>query len=167
MDEVTAPTPFPSADEREALVLEFQRLTARLVRAGLLPRSSATTLIRGVNEARTQAEQMRRELPELVQAILLSFEDGTLRDGVHVVAAHGRLALHLESVATALYRMERSQLTARSMTRLFRFGWQHFREVVVARSQRATFGPNEDRRRAVVLDLRKAHEFVGSPVPSR
>ena len=35
-----APIPFPTKEERDALILEFQRLAARLTRAGLMSRAS-------------------------------------------------------------------------------------------------------------------------------
>jgi hypothetical protein len=56
------------------------------------------------------------------------------------------------------------------MRSLFHFGWVHFREVVRARSERMRFGPEEDRRRTVIVHVPSAHKFVGShpaPVPSR
>ncbi len=165
------PIPFPNNEERDALVLEFQRVTARLVRAGLLSRVSATRLARGLNHQRSKAEDVRHGLPKLMLDVLLAVEDGTLNEGVHVLhVKDGKLALHLESVAPALFKAKRSNLAARDMRRLFHFGWLHFREVVQARSERMVFGPEEDRRRTVILNLAKAYEFVGSrppAVPSR
>ena len=37
-----APIPFPTKEERDELILEFQRLAARLTRAGLLSRASSS-----------------------------------------------------------------------------------------------------------------------------
>ena len=170
---VTAKTslPFPTKEERDALVLEFQRLSARLTHAGLISSASATRLMRSMSRERRDAEVRRHELPKLILAILLGIEDGTLEERDHFVRpSDDRLALHLESIAQPLFRAHDTSWNAREMRRLFRFGWLHFREVVVARSDRARFGPEEDRRRVVVLHVPSANEFVGrrsNAVPHR
>ncbi|MBC7174051.1 MAG: hypothetical protein H5U40_16535 [Polyangiaceae bacterium] len=166
-----APLPFPTQEERDALILEFQRLAARLTRAGLLSRASSTRLMRSMNQERRLAEDKRHALPELLLAILLSLEDGTLMEGRDFVhGQEGLVALHLESVAPVLFRAQRTSWAPREMRRLFHFGWLHFREVVRARSERMRFGREEDRRRTVVVHVPSAYEFVGSrpkAVPSR
>ena len=166
-----APIPFPDKEERDALILEFQRLAARLTRAGLLSRASSSRLMRSMNQERRHAEEKRHAFPELVLAVLLAVEDGTLTEREHFMRLSGdRIALHLESVAPALYRAGRSLLPARTMRSLFHFGWLHFREVVRARSERIRFGPEEDRRRTVIVHVPSAHAFVGSrprAVPAR
>lgn len=165
------PIPFPNNEERDALVLEFQRLAARLTQAGLMSRVSSTRLMRTMNHQRAHAEDVRHALPKLVLEILLCIEDGTLKVREHYLrSGDSFVALHLESAAPAMFRAKRSLLAARDMRRLFHFGWLHFREVVQARSERMMFGPEEDRRRTVVLNVAKAYEFVGSrppAVPSR
>ena len=71
-----APVPFPDKEERDALILEFQRLAARLTRAGLMSRASSSRLMRSMNQERRYAEDKRHAFPELVLAILLAIEDG-------------------------------------------------------------------------------------------
>lgn len=159
------PTPFPDNAARDALVLEFQRLTAKLVSVGLMSRVSSNRLARAVNGQRARAEEARQLLPQLILAVLLCIEDGTLKEGTHYMRNDGAVALHLESVAPAMFRAERSKLTAREMRRLLHFGWLHFRDVVLARSERMMFGPDGDRRRAVVLAVDKAYAFVGGRAP--
>ncbi len=70
----------------------------------------------------------------------------------------------------ALHQAKRATWPARTMRSLFHFGWLHFREVVHARSERMRFGPEEERRRTVIVHVPSAHNFVGSraaSVPSR
>lgn len=167
---LNAYVPFPSAEERSALMLEFQKVTARLVRAGLISQVSATRLVRGMHRAGSAADETRSALPKLILELLLAVDDGTLQEGLHYRRIDaGRLALHLESIAKRLYRAQRTTLTAKEMRRLTGFGWAHFRDVVVEKSKRVCFGEEDDRRRAVILDVAKAQEFVGmkSAVPSR
>ena len=166
-----APVPFPEKEERDALILEFQRLAARLTRAGLMSRASSSRLMRSMNQERRYAEDKRHAFPELVLAILLAIEDGTLKEREHFLRLKDdHVALHLESVAPALFHAGRGRHPSRQMRSLFHFGWVHFREVVRARSERMRFGPEEDRRRTVIVHVPSAHKFVGShpaPVPSR
>lgn len=159
-------SPFPNNEARDALVLEFQRVTAKLVSAGLMSRVSSNRLMRAVNVQRTKAEVERQQLPQLILAVLLCIEDGTLTEGTHFVRRDGGVALHLESAAPAMFRAERCRLTVREMRRLFHFGWLHFRDVVRARCERVMFVPNEDRRRTVLLDIEEAHAFVGTRAPA-
>lgn len=160
------PSPFPNNEARDALVLEFQRVTAKLVSASLMSRVSSNRLMRAVNVQRTKAEVERQQLPQLILAVLLCIDDGTLTEGTHFVRRDGGVALHLESAAPAMFRAERSRLPVREMRRLFHFGWLHFRDVVKARCERVMFVPNEDRRRTVLLDVEKAHAFVGTRAPA-
>lgn len=160
------PSPFPNNEARDGLVLEFQRVTAKLVSAGLMSRVSSNRLMRAVNVQRTKAEVERQQLPQLILAVLLCIEDGTLTEGTHFVRRDGGVALHLESAAPAMFRAERCRLTVREMRRLFHFGWLHFRDVVRARCERVMFVPNEDRRRTVLLDIEEAHAFVGTRAPA-
>jgi hypothetical protein len=156
------PVTFPDKDEHDALVLEFQRLAARLTRAGVLSRASSTRLMRSMSKERAVADDTRHALPKLVLAILLAIEDGTLKDGTDFVHGdNGFVALHLKSIAPVLYRAHRTSWSAREMRRLFDFGWLHFRDVVRARSERMRFGPEEDRRRTVILHGPSAWKFVG------
>ncbi len=169
-DTINVPNPFPTAEERSAMLLEFQKVTARLVRAGLISQVSSTRLVRGIQRARSTADETRHALPKLILEILLAIDDGTLKEGMHYRRATSELlAIHIESTAIALFRAHRTSLGAREMRRLMRFGWAHFREVVVERSRRVCFGEEDDRRRAAILNIAKAQEFVGmkSAVPSR
>lgn len=163
--------PFPTKEERDALVLEFQRLSARLTQAGLITSASATRLMRTMNRERRDAEDRRYELPKLILALLLGIDGGSLRERDHFLRLSGdRVALHLESIAQPLFRAQGMSWNARELRRLLRFGWLHFRDVVLESSGRARFGPENDRRRVVVLHLPSANEFVGGvpkAVPSR
>ena len=167
----TAAATYPSADERDALVLEFQRLTARLVRAGLLSRASSSRLVRGVQRSRKDADRLRSLLSDVLGDVLVSLEDGTLVDREQVLrAGDGCVALHLDSVGPVLFRAKRGSYPVRELRRVFRFGADYFGDVVKASSARVMFGPDGDRRRAVVLDLARAYAFIGSrppPVPVR
>ncbi len=165
-DELT-PVPFPTSDERDALVLEFQKAVARLVPAGIMSTQSTSRLVRNVQRARKRVEDQRRALPDLVLAMLLATEDGTLVLGQHVLKADGTLAVHIGDAAQALFRAERATLTPREMRALLQLGEAHFGDVVLACGQRVVFGPDGDRRRAAVLDVAKAYEFVGGRVPAR
>jgi hypothetical protein len=166
-----APVPFPTTQERDELILEFQRLAARLTRVGILSRTSSSRLMRSMNQQRRQAEDKRHAFPELLLAIVLGVEDGTLKAGADFVHGdNGLVALHLESIANTLHRAQRGSWAARTMRSLFHFGWRHFREVVNARSARMQFGPEEDRRRTVIIHVPSANDFVGgrtAPVPAR
>ena len=166
-----APVPFPTTQERDELILEFQRLAARLTRVGILSRTSSSRLMRSMNQQRRQAEDKRHAFPELLLAIVLGIADGTLKAGSDFVHGdNGLVALHLESIANTLHRTQRGSWPARTMRSLFHFGWMHFREVVNARSARMQFGPEEDRRRTVIIHVPSANDFVGSrpaPVPAR
>lgn len=170
-DASNAPLPFPTKDERDALILEFQRLAARLTQAGLISRVSSDRLMRSMNRERRYAEDKRHALPELVLNILLGIEEGTLKEREHFMRMKDEhIAVHLASAGPALFKAGRGRLTQAEARSLFHFGWLHFRNVVVARSERARFGPEEDRRRVVVLHVPSAYEFVGArpkPVPSR
>jgi len=167
----TPAVPFPEKEERDALILEFQRLAARLARAGLMSRASSSRLMRSMNQERTHAEEKRHAFPELVLDVLLAFEDGTLKEGEQLVRLEdGCVALHLESVAPALFNAGRGSLPVRQMRSLLHFGWLHFRDVVRARSERVRFGPEEGRRRTVIIHIPSARTLVGNqptPVPSR
>ena len=163
--------PFPTPDERDALILEFQRLAARLTQAGLISRISSDRLMRSMNRERRYAEDKRHALPKLVLDILLGIEEGSLKEREHFVRPKDDLvAVHLASAGPALFKAGRARFTQAEARSLFHFGWRHFRDVVVARSDRARFGPEEDRRRVVVLHVPSANEFVGrrsKAVPTR
>lgn len=162
---------FPTKEERDALLLEFQRLAARLTRAGLLSRTSATRLARSMQDARRSAEDQRHAFPEALLAILLAIEDGTLKERVDFVrGGDGFVALHLETIATTLKAARRPTWPARELRSLFHFGWLHFREAVRARSERMRFGPEEERRRTVIVHVPSANRILGGrevAVPSR
>lgn len=166
-----APSSFPNPEERDALVLEFQRLAARLARAGLVSRASSSRLMRSINRERRCAEDKRRAFSELVCNLALGIEDGTLKEREHFMRLkNDHVAIHLESTSPALYQAGLGKLLAREMRSLCHFGGLHFREVVIARSERVRFGPEDDRRRTVIVHLPSAYEFVGRPwpgVPSR
>lgn len=152
---------FISPQERDALVLELRHLASRLTRAGLMSAASSRRLMCAINGQRSKVEDARHALPKLVLEILLCLEDGTLSAPEHYVpVGDDRVALHLESVAAAMFRAKRSSLTARHMGRLFHFGWLQVPEVVVARSARTVFGAEQRRRRAVILHLPSAQQFV-------
>lgn len=156
-------------EECDVLVLEFQRVTRRLAQLGLLSRRSSDRFIEQVNRHHAAASAAGRALPALLRQILLGIEDGTLlnrRD--YLRRGDAVVALHVESVARVMYRAKRTVLTAQAMRRLFYFGRLHLREVVTSCSERVTLGPGRDRRRAVILNVEKAQEFVGGrffPVP--
>lgn len=157
------PSGTPTAFATDALVLEFRRVTARLVQAGAISGEMSTRLEKAVSGSILHGEEMHRRLARLLFDVLASVEDGILKQGVHVLRLEGgQLALHLESVAPALFGAQRCALPIGQLRRLCRFGWQYLRDVVVENSARVTFGPNEDRRRAVILDVAKANEFVGN-----
>lgn len=161
MDDPITTRWFPSPEEREAALLGFQKAVARLVHAGCISAEQSVQMVRTANRGAKASLERRDGLRELVLAILLSAEDGTLREGAEIRTTSGKLALHLESLAPTLYRAQRSPHAVDELRRYFKFGLRHFPEVVVARTDRVTFGPKEDRRRAVVLDVEKAWEFVG------
>lgn len=142
-------------------LLDFQKATAQLVRAGLITADDSNRLVRTVNRQVKAVSKLRDDLRELVLAILMSVEDDTLRDGREYRRIPQGLAIHIESATGALFRARRSSWGTRDLQRFFKFGVRHFPEVIVARSDRVIFGPDEDRRRAVVLDIEKAWEFVG------
>lgn len=153
----------PSPNEREVLVLEFQRLAARLVRAQLISTTISSRLVRSMHRALRVTEDRRNKLAQLVFDVLLSVDDGTLKEGQHFVRQEeGRLALHLASLGPALYRVKRLELSSAELRGLLTFGWRHFRDVLVSRSGRARFGADGDRRRVVVLHEPTAREFVGA-----
>jgi hypothetical protein len=157
-------SPLPSPEEREALVLEFQRLAARLVQAQLISRATSARLVRSMNRERRTTEDRRNKLAQLVLDILLSVDDGTLKEGQHFVRQDGdRLALHLALLAPALFRAKRLELSSFELRSLLTFGWRHFRDVLVSRSGRARFGADDDRRRVVVLHEPAARALVGAP----
>lgn len=163
--------PLPSPDQREALVLEFQRLVARLVRAQLISAATSSRLVRSMHRELRATEDRRNKLAQLVHDVVLSVDDGTLKEGQHFVRQEeGLLALHLASLAPALYRVKRLGLSSAELRGLLTFGWRHFRDVLVSRSGRARFGADDDRRRVVVLHEPTAREFVNArkkPVPFR
>lgn len=165
------PIPFLTKEERDALVLEFQRLAARLAQARLIAPATSTRLMRTIHRERRLADERQGHLADLVFNILVSIEDGTLKEGEHFARLPDeRVAVHPEAVATALYRAERGRLLRRELRALLELGWRHEREVVVARSERVRFDHDGDRRRCAVLHLPSARKFVGGrskPVPAR
>lgn len=167
----TPPVPFPEKEERDALILDFQRLAARLTRAGLMSRASSSRLMRSMNNERRHAEDKRHAFPELLLAVLLAVDDDTLKEREHYLRLdNDRVALHLEAVAPALFQSGRGNITVRRMRTLFDFGWLHFREVVHEASLRVRFNREGDRRRTVVIHLPSSRAFVGTrqtPVPVR
>jgi hypothetical protein len=170
-DDADAWRPLQSPEEREALVLEFQRLAARLVQAQLISTTTSSRLVRSMNRERRTTEDRRNKLAQLVLDVLLSLDDGTLKEGEHFARLPDeRVAVHPEAVATALYRAERGRLLRRELRALLELGWRHERDVVVARSERVRFDHEGDRRRCAVLHLPSARKFVGGrskPVPAR
>lgn len=162
-DDADAWRPLQSPEEREALVLEFQRLAARLVQAQLISTTTSSRLVRSMNRERRTTEDRRNKLAQLVLDVLLSLDDGTLKEGQHFVRQDGdRVALHLASLGPALYRVKRLELSSAELRSLLTFGWRHFRDVLVSRSGRARFGAEDDRRRVIVLHEPSAREFVGA-----
>ena len=165
------PIPFLTKEERDALVLEFQRLAARLAQARLIAPATSTRLMRTIHRERRLADERQGHLADLVFNILVSIEDGTLKEGEHFARLPDeRVAIHPEAVATALYRAERGRLLRRELRALLELGWRHERDVVVARSERVRFDHEGDRRRCAVLHLPSARQFVGGrskPVPAR
>lgn len=158
-----APIHFPTKEERDELLLEFQRLAARLTQAGLISRVTSDRLMRSMNRERRYADERRHALPALVLDILLGIEEGTLKEREHFLRMKDEhVAVHLASAGPALFKAGRGRVTQAEARRLFHFGWQHFPHVVVARSERARFGPEEDRRRVLVLHVPSAYEFVGA-----
>lgn len=162
-DDADAWVPFPTKEEGDALVLEFQRLAARLTQAKLLSPATSRRLMRSMNRERRAAEDRRTRLAQLVLDILLSLEDGALKENQHFVRLEGdRVALHLASLGPALLRAQRVALHSAELRSLVTFGWRYFRNVVVARSDRTRFDADDDRRRVVVLHVPSAYEFVGA-----
>lgn len=161
-DDETAPHTFTS-DELEALVLEFHRLTAKLVRARLITVAASVRLMRAIQREKRAAQDLRAALSKLVLDTLLGIEDGTLKEREHFVRLpDDRLALHPESVAIALGKAGRTRLLRREVKALLLMGWQQYRHVVVDRTSRARFDGDGDRRRVVILHEPTAYEFVGA-----
>ncbi|MFO0562379.1 MAG: hypothetical protein U0269_30465 [Polyangiales bacterium] len=71
------PIPFLTKEERDALVLEFQRLAARLAQARLIAPATSTRLMRTIHRERRLADERKGHLADLVFNILVSIEDGT------------------------------------------------------------------------------------------
>ena len=160
-DDADAWRPLPSPAEREGLVLEFQRLSARLVQAQLISSTTSARLVRSMSRERRTTEDRRNKLAQLVLDVLLSLEDGTLKEGQHFVRQDSdHIALIFASLAPALYRIKRLELASAELRSLLTFGWRHFRDVLVSRSGRARFGADDGRRRVIVLHEPSAREFV-------
>lgn len=117
------PIPFLTKEERDALVLEFQRLAARLAQARLIAPATSTRLMRTIHRERRLADERQGHLADLVFNILVSIEDGTLKAGEHFARLPDeRVAVHPEAVATALYRAERGRLLRRELRALLELG---------------------------------------------
>jgi hypothetical protein len=162
---VAAPpdVPSPEAPEAEcsALVLQFQRVLAQLVRAGLVTRTTASRLTRTVSQASARAEKERGRLPHLLFAIQAAIAEGILVEGVHyAVPEEHRLALHLEKVIPELQRLGRISQDRREVRHLVRQGRQLWPEVILSCSARVRFRPG-DRRRALVLAVPQLSELLG------
>lgn len=152
-----------TSDELDALVLEFHRITAKLVRARLITVAASARLMRAVQREKRNAEDTRAALSKLVLDILLGIEEGTLKEGEHFMRLpDDNLALHPESVGAALGKAGRTNLLRREVKSLLLMGWQQYRHVVVDRTCRARFNGDGDRRRVVVLHEPTAYEFVGA-----
>jgi hypothetical protein len=165
------PIPSPTKEERDALVLELHRLAARLVQARLIAPATSTRLMRTITRERRLADERQGQLADLVFHILVSIDDGTLKEGEHfALLPDDRVAVHPEAVATALYQAERGRLLRRELRALLELGWRHERDVVVSRSERVRFDRDGDRRRCVILHVPSARKFVGGrskAVPAR
>ena len=145
--------------------MEFQRVVARLVRAGMLSRTSALRLVKGVNRARKREPEERTALPRLLFDVLVATADGTLSEGVHFVKCErGRLALHVKSAVAALHRAGRTRLDQREARHLLRFGHRYFGGVVLAASKRVSFGEGV-RHRAAILDVAGTEKLIGGKPP--
>lgn len=156
----TTPLPFPSREERDALVLEFYRLAARLSRAAVVTQETASRFMRMINQERRAAEDRLFELSTLVLAILQAVERGTFKEEEHFVRRDGnQLAIHLESIAKPLFNFHDTNWDATQLRVLMKFGARHFSHVVRAHSDRAFFAYH--RRRVIVLHEPSAYEFVG------
>ena len=86
--------------ERDALVLDFQRLAARLVQAKLLSASTSTRLMRSLNRERLAADARRQKFAQLLLEVLLGLGDGTLTDGQHFVRLDDEHIARAEQIAT-------------------------------------------------------------------
>ena len=118
-DDADAWRPLPSPEDREGLVLEFQRLAARLVQAQLISSTTSARLVRSMSRERRTTEDRRNKLAQLVLDVLLSLDDGTLKEGQHFVRQDGdRVALHLASLGPALYRVKRLELSSAELRSL-------------------------------------------------
>ena len=60
------PIPFLTKEERDALVLEFQRLAARLAQARLIAPATSTRLMRTIHRERRLADERQGHLADLV-----------------------------------------------------------------------------------------------------
>ena len=120
------PIPFLTKEERDALVLEFLRLAARLAQARLIAPAASKRLMRTLHRERRLADERQGQLATWVFNILAGLEDGTLKEGEHFARLPDeRVAIHPEAVATALYRAERGRLLRRELRALLELGWLH------------------------------------------
>lgn len=157
--------------EREALLCDFQRVAARLVRAGEISRDSSIRLMRLLNRSRRDTSAKQRTLRNVLHVLLVSLEDGSLEVGRHVVQnGRGELAVHIESVAPILSQVLQTLIITRELRRLLRFGAEHFPAVILPRTERVVFGAPEHRYRAVLINLEAARLLLkktARPVPAR
>lgn len=167
----TASTGVVPIAEPSELILEYQRVVARLAQARIITPDEAVRRVRSMKRARALAEQRHEQLAELVFHLVLSLDDGTLKEGEHFMRlADDRLALHPEAAATALYRAQRGRLLRREVQSLLVLAAQQLPEIVPERMARVRFNREGDRRRVVVLHLPSAQKFVGErpkAVPAR
>src|SRR5690606_15639765 len=115
----TASTGVVPIAEPAELILEYQRVVARLAQARIITPDEAVRRVRSMKRARARAEQRHEQLAELVFLLVLSLDDGTLKEGEHFMRlADDRVALHPEAAATALYRAQRGRLLRREVQSL-------------------------------------------------
>ncbi len=153
---------FSSAGEaRRQGLLDFQKLVARLVRDGVLLSDQANRLVRDATASSRLTTERRAELAEVIYALLVGVDDGTLRDAVEFRRCKHGLALHLDAVVPRLQECGTFGFSADQVRDLVRFGHHLLPQAITHTSVRVIFRGEADRRRAVVLHEERAWEFVG------
>lgn len=148
------------------LLMEFQRLMAKMVRSDLLLAETADAIVRRLNQARRRYEELRLGLRQNLLELLTALDKGELRQGEHVAhQPEGLLAVNLEAAAPALSRIRCSTVTKSELRRHLLFGQEMFPNIILDYGDRYYFSSRTDRRRAVLLDIAQARAHVGLREP--
>ncbi len=153
-----------TTNRRHDLLMDFLRVTARLVQAGVITREISNQLARQVNQGGRKLEDRRCAFSGFADAMTTSLRDGILVEGRHVRVSNTTLALHIESTAEALRSSGRRSETPAQLRVLLDRAREVFPDLVLSKSERVCFNGAEDRRRAYVLSLPALEEFVGRKI---